>query len=266
MQETWMAEGPVVLTFEDGVALLTLNRPEVANGMNLDMMKAIHAAVLTCHGESRVRAVHLRGAGKHFCAGGDVADFASRGDGIGDYLKEVTAWLQMAVAAMIRLDAVVVTEVHGFAAGGGGLGLVCASDIVIASGTAKFMAGATRVGMAPDAGASAILPALVGFRRAMDIVLTNRAVPADEAERIGLITKSVPDGTQTDRAAEMAAIMAKGAPMAQAAAKRMLWNAVGVEGCLAEEARTVASLSRTADSREGLAAVIEKRSPTFTGT
>lgn len=265
-KETWRAEGPVLLSYADGVAHMTLNRPEVANGMNLEMMQAIHAAILTCHGDSRVRALHLKGAGKHFCAGGDVADFASRGDGIGDYLKEVTAWLQMAVAAMIRLDAVVVAEVQGFAAGGGGLGLVCASDVVIASDAAKFLAGATRVGMAPDAGASAILPALVGFRRAMEIVLTNRAVPADEAQRIGLITEAVADGTQSDRAAEVAATMAKGAPMAQAAAKRMLWNAIGVETCLPEEARTVASLSQSADSREGLAAVIEKRSPVFTGS
>lgn len=261
----WMADGPVLLDFSDGIARLTLNRPDVANGMNLEMMKAIHAAIFTCHGDSRVRVLHLSGAGKHFCAGGDVADFSARGDGIGDYLKEVTAWLQMAVAAMIRLDAVVVTEVQGFAAGGGGLGLVCASDIVIASDSSKYMAGATRVGMAPDAGASAILPALVGFRRAMEIVLTNRAVSAPEAERIGLVTEVVPDGSQSMRAAEVAQAMACGAPMAQAAAKRMLWNSVGVENCLPEEARTVSTLSQTGDSREGLAAVIEKRHPVFSG-
>jgi len=258
-------EGPVTLVYVDGIATLTLNRPEVANGMNLQMMQAIHAAAMRCHSDPRIRVVHLRGAGRHFCAGGDVRDFAAKGEGIGDYLKEVTAWLQIAVGALIRMDAVVVAEVQGFAAGGGGLGLVCASDIVIASDMARFMAGATRVGMAPDAGSSAILPALVGFRRAMDIMLTNRPVTADEAERIGLITEAVPDGTQGDRAREMAEILAKGAPMAQAATKRLLWNALEVEACLPEEARTVAALSATRDSREGLAAVIEKRTPTFTG-
>ena len=186
--QNWIAEGPVVLEFANHVATITLNRPEFSNGLNLDVMKALHEAVMRCHREPAVRVVHLRGAGKNFCAGGDVHEFASMGEGLGDFLREVTAWLQMAVGALIRLDAVVVTEVQGFAAGGGGLGLVCASDIVIAGESAKFLAGATRVGMAPDGGGSVILTQLVGFRRAMDIVLTNRIVDAAEAERIGLIT------------------------------------------------------------------------------
>lgn len=263
--ENWIEDGPVTLTFADGVAQLTLNRPDVANGMNLEMMQAIHAAAMRCHGDPRVRVVHLKGEGKHFCAGGDVRDFSSKGEGVGDYLKEVTAWLQVAVGALIRLDAIVVTEVQGFAAGGGGLGLVCASDIVVAAESAKFMAGATRVGMAPDAGSSRILPALVGFRRAMEIMLTNRAVSAEEAERIGLITEVTDDDRLSDRAGEIAATIAKGAPLGQSATKRLLWNALEVEICLPEEARTVATLSATKDSREGLAAVMEKRAPVFTG-
>jgi len=261
----WISDGPVLLSFEAGVATLTLNRPEAANGMNIALMQALHAAILRCHREPGVRVVHLRGAGRNFCAGGDVRQFAARGEGLGDFLREVTAWLQMAIGALIRLDAVVVTEVQGFAAGGGGLGLVCASDIVIAGEGAKFMAGATRVGMAPDGGASVILPHLVGFRRAAEIVLSNRAVPAEEAERIGLVTRMVPDADLAAEARATAALYAQGAPLAQSAAKRLLWNALDVERCLPEEARTVAGLSSTADSREGLAAVIEKRAPRFTG-
>ncbi|MCA0203915.1 MAG: enoyl-CoA hydratase/isomerase family protein [Proteobacteria bacterium] len=261
----WISDGPVLLSFEAGVATLTLNRPEAANGMNIALMQALHAAILRCHREPGVRVVHLRGAGRNFCAGGDVRQFAAMGEGLGDFLREVTAWLQMAIGALIRLDAVVVTEVQGFAAGGGGLGLVCASDIVIAGEGAKFMAGATRVGMAPDGGASVILPHLVGFRRAAEIVLSNRAVPAEEAERIGLVTRMVPDADLAAEARATAALYAQGAPLAQSAAKRLLWNALDVERCLPEEARTVAGLSSTADSREGLAAVIEKRAPRFTG-
>src|SRR3546814_10274908 len=89
--------------------------------MNISLMKALHQAVLRCHSEAGVRVVHLRGAGRNFCAGGDVHEFASKGEGLGDFLREVTAWLQMAVGALIRLNAVVVAEVQGFAAGGGGL-------------------------------------------------------------------------------------------------------------------------------------------------
>lgn len=265
--EDWIDAGPVLLSYRDHVATLTLNRPEASNGMNLDMMRAIHAALMTCHGDPRVRVVHLRGAGANFCAGGDVREFADKGEQLGDFLREVTAYLQMAVSAMIHLNAVVVCEVQGYAAGGGGLGLVCASDIVVAGGSAKFMAGATRVGMAPDAGASVILPQLVGFRRAADIFLTNRIVDASEALDIGLITQVAADEALGDAAADAARRISLGAPKALAATKRLLWSGLGlgVDSCMPEEARTVSELSFTADAREGLAAVIERRKPAFSG-
>lgn len=263
--ESWIAEGPVLLDYADGVATLTLNRPGSANGMNIELMQALYKAIMVVHRSADVRVVHLRGAGANFCAGGDVREFASKGEALGDFLREVTAYLQVAIGALIRLKAIVVTEVHGYAAGGGGLGLVCASDIVIAGAGAKFMAGATRVGMAPDAGASVILPHLVGFRRAAEIMLSNRVVSAEEAQSIGLITKCVPDEALAEEAGKAARFYASGAPLAMAATKRLLWNALDVERALPEEARTVSELSFTADSREGLAAVIEKRKPVFTG-
>ncbi|MGY8631929.1 enoyl-CoA hydratase/isomerase family protein [Bradyrhizobium sp. 14AA] len=265
--EDWMAAGPVLLSYGQHVATLTLNRPEASNGMNIALMRALHEAVMLCHADPRVRVVHLRGNGPNFCAGGDVREFASKGEQLGDFLREVTAYLQMAVGALIRLNSIVVTEVHGYAAGGGGLGLVCASDIVIAGKSAKFLAGATRVGMAPDGGASVILSRLVGFRRAADIVISNRAVAAEEALSIGLITRLSQDEELAADARALALNYAKGAPKAMAAAKRLLWTGlgIGVESCLPEEARTVAELSATADAREGLAAVLEKRAPVFTG-
>jgi len=263
--QIWIGEGPVLLDYADGIATLTLNRPTASNGMNIELMQALHRAVMRCHREPAVRVVHLCGAGRNFCAGGDVREFAAQGESLGDFLREVTAYLQMAIGALIRLNAIVVTEVQGYAAGGGGLGLVCASDIVIAGHGARFMAGATRVGMAPDGGASVILPHLVGFRRATEIFLSNRIVEASEAEAIGLITRCVPDEELKQEALKTARLYAQGAPLAMAATKRLLWNTLGVEIALPEEARTVSELSATADSREGLAAVIEKRSPVFTG-
>jgi len=263
--EIWMGEGPVLLAYADGIATLTLNRPNAANGMNIELMQALYKALMLCHRAPGLRVVHLRGAGANFCAGGDVREFASKGEALGDFLREVTAYLQVAIGALIRLKAVVVTEVHGYAAGGGGLGLVCASDIVIAGEGARFLAGATQVGMAPDAGSSVILPHLVGFRRAAEIMLSNRIVEAAEAQQIGLITKCVPDSVLEDEARKAARFYASGAPLALAATKRLLWNALNVEPALPEEARTVSELSFTADSREGLAAVIEKRKPVFNG-
>ncbi|MGE0596190.1 MAG: enoyl-CoA hydratase/isomerase family protein [Hyphomonadaceae bacterium] len=262
-----ISDGPALLTLENGVARLTLNRPTAANGMSVELLKAVHAAIMTCHGRPDLRVLILRGAGANFCAGGDVKDFASRGEGLPDYLREATAYLQIVCGGLVRLEAPVVTGVQGYAAGGGGLGLVCASDFVIAGASAKFLAGATRAGMAPDGGSSVTLQRLVGFRRAMDIVMRNPVIGADEALSIGLITAVAPDDRLDHDIDVLAKTLAQGAPKALAAAKRLLWNGLGLgfEACLPEEARTVAELARTADAKEGLAAVIEKRPARFTG-
>ncbi|MDT7772540.1 MAG: hypothetical protein QOC67_1464, partial [Pseudonocardiales bacterium] len=187
--------------------------------------------------------------------------------GLPDYLREATSWLQISVSALMRLNAPVIAAVHGFAAGGGGFGLVCAADLVVAAESAKFLPGATRAGMAPDAGVSVTLPRLVGLRRAMNLVLTNPILSAEEALDIGLVNQVVPDAELAEAADRLAATLAAGAPLALAASKRLLWDGVGrsVETGLPDEARTVSELSGTADAREGLAAVIERRRPVFTG-
>jgi len=228
-------------------------------------MKALHEAAMTCHRLPGLRVVRLCGAGRNFCAGGDVREFAAQGEAISDYMREVAAYLQAAVGVLIRLNAIVITQVQGFAAGGGGLGLVCASDIVIAGASAKFLAGATRVARVPDAGASVILPRLIGFRRAMEILISNRVILAQEAQEIGLITKVVPDEMLDAEALALTQSVAEGAPLALANMKRLLWNGIGVEAVLPEEARTQSVLCATADAAEGLQAVIEKRAPTFAG-
>ena len=130
-------QGPVLLRIADGIAHVTLNRPDVSNGMNVELLKALCDAIMVCHGEPSVRAVLLTGEGKNFCAGGDVHTFASKGEKLPDYIRQATAYLQNAVASMIRLEAPVIASVHGFAAGGGGFGLVCASDMVVAGASVR---------------------------------------------------------------------------------------------------------------------------------
>jgi len=257
----------LVETVRPGVVHLVLNRPATANGMNLDLLRALHEAVLQCHRMPDLRVVVLRGAGDHFCAGGDVKDFASKGEQLPDYLREATAMLQTAISALVQLPAPVIAQVHGYAAGGGGLGLVCGADFVIAGESARFMSGAVRVGMAPDGGVSVTLTQLVGFRRAMEIILTNPTLSAKEAAEIGLITRVVPDAQLEDEVDQLAEQFAAAAPAAMAASKRLLWNGLGasVHAALPDEARTVSELSGTADAREGLAAVLERRAPRFQG-
>ena len=178
---------------DGGIARLRLNRPEVSNGLNVELLKSLHEAILACHADPKVRVVLLTGEGRNFCAGGDIHTFESKGADLPDYLREATAWLQLASAALIQLRVPVVTAVQGFAAGGGGLGLVCASDIVVAAESAKFFSGAVRVGMAPDGGVSVTLTQLVGLRQALRIVLTNPTLTAAEALAIGLITEVAAD-------------------------------------------------------------------------
>lgn len=260
--------GPVLLDLDDdGVAHLRLNRPEASNGMDVPFLRALYDAVLTAHGQAGLRVLVLTGEGPNFCAGGDVKTFASKGEGLPDYLREATAWLQNVAQGLLALQAPVITAVHGFAAGGGGFGLVCASDIVIAAESAKFMSGAARAGMAPDAGSSVALPQIVGVRKAMQIFLENPTLTAADALHIGLVTTVVPDVDLHDTAFTLAAKLATGAPLALAATKRLVWSGLGsrIEAQLPEEARTVSELSGTADAREGLAAVIERRKPVFTG-
>jgi 2-(1,2-epoxy-1,2-dihydrophenyl)acetyl-CoA isomerase len=262
-----IADGPVLLDIGGGIAHLRLNRPDAANGMSVELLKALHEAIMRCHAMSELRVLLLSGEGKNFCAGGDVQTFAAQGEKLPDYVRPATAYLQNAVAALMRLEAPVVVAVQGFAAGGGGFGLVCAADMVVAADTAKFLAGATRVGMAPDAGVSVTLPRLVGLRKATEILLTNPVISADEAETLGIVNRVVPEDQLGEAAMALAIELAEGAPLALAATKRLLWNGLGlgVEACLPEEARTVSELSGTADAREGLAAVIERRKPVFSG-
>jgi 2-(1,2-epoxy-1,2-dihydrophenyl)acetyl-CoA isomerase len=147
------------------------------------------------------------------------------------------------------------------------LGLVCASDIVVAAASAKFFSGAVRVGMAPDGGSSVTLTQLVGLRQALRILLTNPTLTASEARDIGLVTEVIPDDELLDCATEIAGTLAALPTQALSATKRLVWCGVGapVEARLAEEARTVSELSGTADALEGLRAVIERRQPRFTG-
>lgn len=262
-----ITDGPVLLDLEDGIARVRMNRPESSNAVDAVSLRALHAAFLRCHAEPEVRVVVLSGEGRHFCTGGDVKTFASKGEELPDYLREATAWLQIATSAMIQLKAPVIVAVQGYAAGGAGFGFVCAADLVVATESAKFFSGAVRVGMAPDGGTTVTLGRIVGLRRAMDILLTNPTLGAAEARDLGIVSRVVADDDLDAAVTELATTLAAQPPLALAATKRLVWGGLGsgVEERFPEEARVVSELSGTADSREGLAAVIEKRTPRFTG-
>ena len=263
-----MGAGPALLDLHaDGVAHLRLNRPDAANGLDMAMLKGLHEVVMALQGDSRVRCVLLTGEGKNFCAGGDVHAFLQKGPDLPDYIRVATSYLQIITGLLMHLNAPVVAAVQGFAAGGGGMGLVCSADLVIASASAKFLAGATRVAMVPDAGVSVTLTQLVGLRKAMEILLLNPVISSAQALEMGLINRVVADDQLLAEGFALARQLAQGAPAALAATKRLLYSGLGqsVEAAMPEENRTQAQLCGMADALEGLSAVIEKRTPRFTG-
>ena len=260
--------GPVLLSMdENGVASLTLNTPETANCLNNEMLIAMTEALMLCHGDKRLRALILSGNGKNFCAGGDLKTFIAKGEDLPFYVRQATNHLQHVCTLLIHLQVPVITAVQGYAAGGGGFGFVCASDVVIAADSAKFLAGATRSGMVPDAGLSVTLQNLVGFRQAMHILLTNPVIGAEEALDLGIVTKVSSAEALAADTLSYATEIANNAPLAMGHAKRLLWNGLGAgfESVLDDESRTVAMLSGTEDCLEAMQAILDKRQPRFTG-
>jgi 2-(1,2-epoxy-1,2-dihydrophenyl)acetyl-CoA isomerase len=261
-----IADGPALLDLDErGVATIRLNRPAAANAMDLGILIGLHAALLRCHAHPDVRVVVLTGAGRNFCAGGDVHDFLAHGDARTSHVAEVSNRLQTVSAMLTGLDAPTIASVHGYAAGGGGLGLIGSCDFVIAGRSAKFVSGAVAVGLVPDAGQTAVLTQLVGLRKAMELSMTKVTVDAAEALRLGLITKVVPDDRLSAETDELAAALAESALDALAECKHLIWNGIGapISQALSEESRATVRLAGTDDCEEGLRAAANRRAPVF---
>lgn len=256
------------LLFEvrDNVAHITLNRPEAANSLNAELAQDFMHAVLRCDEDPEVRAVVLTGAGRMFCAGGDLKSFAAQGEHLPYHLKEVTTYFHAAISRMARMDPPVVAAVNGVAAGAG-MSLACAGDIVLAGESARFTMAYTRAGLTPDGSSTYFLPRIVGLKRALELTLTNRTLSAEEAREWGIVTRVVPDAALLDEAGALAAQLAAGATKALGAAKRLLHSgwAETLETQMEHESQTIARMARTADGREGIDAFLSKRTPAFKG-
>jgi 2-(1,2-epoxy-1,2-dihydrophenyl)acetyl-CoA isomerase len=251
------------LEIRESVAFLSLARPDAANTMNLEFGREFLAAAFAIQAAPNVRAVLLTGQGKNFCFGGDLKGMVASGADVRAYLSELTTNLHAGMALLARLDAPVIAAVNGTAAGAG-LGLVLAADLAIAARSAKFAPAYTGVGLTPDAGCTFLLPRAVGYKRAMELLLTNRVLDAQQALDWGLVNQVVEDETLAETAAALAARLAAGPAGAFGDVKRLLAEAEpGFEAQLARESRSIASRGMTAEGREGIAAFLEKRAPRF---
>lgn len=254
------------LTVRDGVAHVTLNRPGAANSINVELARDLMYATLECDEDPAVRAILLAGAGRMFCAGGDLKTFAAKGADLPHYLKEVTTYLHAAVSRLTRMNAPVIAAVHGSAAGAG-MSLACAADIVLAAEGAKFTMAYTRAGLTPDGSSTYFLSRIVGLRRAVELTLTNRVLSAADAAALGIATRVVPEARLLDEARALAAEFAVGPTQAFGAAKRLLhagWTGT-LETQMELETRTIADVARGHDAHEGIAAFVERRAAKFTG-
>jgi 2-(1,2-epoxy-1,2-dihydrophenyl)acetyl-CoA isomerase len=251
------------LVIRDKVAFLTFARPLAANTINMQFGREFLAAALTIDAAPEVRAVVLSGQGKNFSFGGDLKGMLATDCDVQRYLSELTLNLHAGMAHLARLDAPVIAAVNGTAAGAG-LGLVLSADLAIAARGAKFVAAYTAVGLTPDASCTFLLPRAVGYKRAMDMLLTNRVLDAEQALDWGVVNQVVDDDKLADVAAALASQLAHGPTGAFGAVKRLLAESEpGLEAQLGREGRSIASRGASAEGREGIAAFIEKRAPRF---
>jgi 2-(1,2-epoxy-1,2-dihydrophenyl)acetyl-CoA isomerase len=250
---------------DQGLAHITLRRGEAGNAIDLTMARGLLDAARACaHGV--VRAVLLTGEGKSFCVGGDLREFSRlSGEALEKHLTEVTDALHDALRTFAASDAPVVAAVQG-AVAGAGIGLAAAADVTLAAEDATFTAAYTGIGYSPDAGVSWFLPRLIGPKRALDLLLTNRRIPAADAADIGLVSRVVAADRLAAEAARTAEALRRGPTAAFGATRRLV--AAGLTSDLGRhldhEARALVTAGASDAGREGVAAFLGKRTPDFT--
>jgi len=256
----------VTYAVRDGIATITLSRPDAYNALNLTMGRDLFHATLEADEDRAVRCVVLTGAGRAFCAGGDVKDFADTPDRIGILVKELTTYLHGAVSRLARTAKPVITGVNGIAAGGG-MSLALAGDLVVAAESAKFTMAYAKIAASPDGSSSYTLPRLIGIRRALELYYTNRMLTAREAMEWGLVTRVHADAEFPGALAALARELADGPTLAFGRAKLLFHQSTqeSLETQMELEAQAIAASGHTEDFRNGVQAFARKQPVTFKG-
>lgn len=249
---------------DDGVATLTLDRPDALNALTVSLKQALIRAFADLATDPAVRVVILTGAGRAFCAGQDLRERLE--PGAAPLATEIRERYNPLIRSIRELPKPVVAAVNGVAAGAGA-SLAFAADIRIAADTASFVLSFGRVALIPDSGATWLLQRLVGASKAAEMALTAEPISAADAERFGLVSRVVPAADLAAEAHALAGRLASLAPRALAFTKRALADAAEstFEEALELEANLQGLAGDTADHREGIAAFIEKRPPRFGG-
>jgi len=254
----------LIYTKADGIATLTLNRPQKLNAFTWGMYQGMYDIIKEVESDAEVRVFVITGTGRAFCVGADVKSLEQ---GFANQLAiKPDAGSELLPIPLQRMGKPVIAAINGIAAGGG-LDAACACDIRIASERATFSSLFVRRGLLPTLGGTYFLPRLIGVDKACELIWTGDLIDAREAERIGLVTRVVPHEELEAATEELAVKLAKGPPLAIARSKQVIYKGLNMElkSALDDIMREWAALVQTEDHQEALRAFLEKREPVFKG-
>ncbi len=262
-----MSYQTIALESSEGIARLTLNRPQRLNSFNTVMHAEVQDALAVVQRDSCARVLILTGAGRGFCAGQDLSDrVVAPGGAPPDLGPSIERGYKPLILALRRLPLPIIAAVNGVAAGAGA-NIALACDLVIAARSAAFVQAFSKIGLVPDSGGTWLLPRLAGHARAMGLALLGEKLPAERAAQWGLIWRCVEDGELAAEVDTLARQLAAAPTRGLARTKQAMlegWSRT-LEQQLDAERDYQQELGRSADYAEGVAAFMEKRVPRFTG-
>lgn len=267
MEKAHNDTAPVIIEQDGPLMRIRLNRPERLNALNAAAHEALQSALAAAHKDDGCRAVMITGTGRGFCVGQDLGDRDPKKlDHVPDLGDTLRTYYNPTIRLIADMPKPVIAAVNGVAAGAG-VNIALACDIVVAASSASFIQAFSKIGLAPDAGGSWILPRLVGMARAKGLAMTAQPLPAEMAKAWGLIWDCYEDDTFAIRAEELAHKLANGPTTGLACTKQAL-SAAGTNTLhdqLELEAHLQSQAGASADYREGVSAFLEKRPAKFSG-
>lgn len=255
---------PILTEQKGSILQITLSRPEAYNALNLPMMQMLAESLAASAQDDSIQGVVITGAGKAFCAGGDLKWISQQSEGPGSVLHRLAPQFHLSIVEIRRMQKPVVAAINGIAAGGG-FSLALACDFRVLAGSAVLRQAYTSSGLSIDGGGSFALPRIVGLARAMEIMAFDQPISSAQALAWGLVTRVVPDDQVLSEAQSMLNTLTKASLHSFAWSKRLMRDSFNntLETQLELERQGISSCGAHPDGQEGIGAFVEKRKPKF---